>query len=176
MSAKDPISAESISDWIGVECPSEVKKVKILIHEALGIVKVQTGLEHGAKGERVEYIRGWPEVVSLNCTGRDCDDIKWTLEVHEGGLWVRHHGATQIGDTICIGGKCDCSCDCNACDGAPQLRLITWPACGETPTFVTAFVRKYVAYHYMNRGDTPDAKAERDLLSILRPFMPIAAC
>lgn len=173
MTARDTLSAEFISDQLRLDCPEDITH---LIDEALGLVKSKTGFNPSGSGERIEYIHDWPETITLKCDGRECDDIKWTLEVHSNGLWVPHNAAEKIGDVICVGSKCSCDCDCNACDGAPQLRLITWPACGEVPAYVSSFVRRYVAYHYMNRGDAPDMAAEKALMSSLSAHIPIAYC
>lgn len=171
--AKDPISVEAISDWLHIDCPEDIEP---LIDSALGLVEEYTGIDYAGKGERIEYIRDWPEVITLPCGGRACEDLNWTLEVHKDGLWTPLSGAEQIGDTLCVGGQCACDCDCNACEGAPQLRLITWQGCGKTPAFVNDFVRRYTAYHYMNRGDAPDVAAEKALMKPLYRHMPIAAC
>jgi len=170
MSNKDPLSVASLKRWLRIDEDDtyDDEDIEQLIEAAILHAKKYTGVDYANGGKSVEYIYDWPQSVRL----KD-ENLEWTLEVHKDGSWV-HQDADLIGDTLCIPADCHCSCDCDGCDGAPQLRLTTAPECGAIMSDIVTFVKQYVTFHYQNRGDCIDTSKLDAINKILRPYMCLA--
>lgn len=170
MQRPDPLGMETIKAWLGIQaCDSRYDAIlDILVKAGKSRAQEYTGFDMDGDNAQTRYIHGWPKSIKVD------PDLTHELFVHSNGHWNKQK-ADVIGDTLCLSVSCGCSCDCNFCDGAPRLMLVSHSECKEplVRSAVINFVLKYVAYNFENRGDT-DAKSVRDLEAYLKPYRKIA--